>query len=313
MNMGEAERDESFNRVIKNLRRRYPEPSCRQIANADVSTALSLVLPHVLSALTCFERAHPRMTGDIFLARLLRDVGGMDCYDRGRIKEAYRLTEAVKTILKSLGNHETHPLLSDVLVIQGLCIDFMALSKRDEGLRVRRECLKIRKNIFDSLKKVKTDDTIRLYNCHTDLVCSLQQINDFDSVLHHLNICLEQYKDIGSEDKEPYEYSKYYNQMAYVLLYNNEPDKAVEHAKKGYELAEKACPDTNYPWLYKFDYVNILFQHGSRKEEAFTLLQSIIKSHSEGRSIVYSEILALSMEQNLGIMAYLLGKFEFAE
>lgn len=299
--------DAAFNEVIRTLRSHYPQPSELQIADAGIATDLLLVLPHVMTIRRCLETNI--VTGNSAVAKLLSDVGGMDCYDRGLIKEAYELNEVVRNILEKRTEEGTKRLLSNALTIQGLCTDFMALSKRAEGLKLRRECLEIRDSLFNKLPpgERNKEQTIRLYNSHTDLVCSLQQINDFAGVTKHLEICFDKYKELGNEEAEPYEYSKYYNQMAYVHLYNGKPDEAIKSAERGHELAEKAAPGTNYPYLYRFDYVNILFQHGDHREEAFKLLQEVIKSHSAGQSLVYSEILASGMKQNLGIMAHLLG------
>lgn len=307
--------DAAFKRATRHLRASYPEPSPLQIPSAVTSAALRLVLPHVLSMVTCFERASPKPKGNLELARVVIDVGGMDCYDRGLIKGSYRLNNAVKTILKAVEGPGADTLLSDALVVQGLCTDFMALNKRDEGLAVREQCLDIRRRWFQGIPKdqLTHDDKIRLYNCYTDLSCSLQQMNDFSGVMKLLVECHDRYQEWGTEQQEPFEYSKYYNQAAYVLLYENRNDEAVEYAEKAYELAELSSPRTNYPWLYKFDYANILWQHGEHKQEAYELLRSLINGHSEELSASYSEILSLGMEQNLGIMAYYLGDLDLAE
>ncbi|KAI6765685.1 hypothetical protein HG530_006755 [Fusarium avenaceum] len=309
-------RDAALKRVTVQLRACYPEPSSMQIPNAVASTALRLVLPHVLNMVNCFERAFPKPTGDLEFARLVIDVGGMDCYDRGFIQESYRLNNSVKVILEPLEDMAViDPSLSDALIMQGLCTDFMALNKREEGLEVRQKCRDIRTRSFHKIPKedLKREDQVRLYNCYTDLSCSLQQINDFDGVSKLLDQCYERYREWGTEDQEPFEYSKYYNQEAYVFLYEGKNDKAVQFAKRAYELAELSAPGTNYPWLYKFDHANILWQHGDFKQEAFELMKNLIKDHSQELSVSYSEILNLGMEQNLGIMAYYLGELDLAE
>ncbi|KAJ3493113.1 hypothetical protein NLG97_g4946 [Lecanicillium saksenae] len=314
LNQDSARMEAAFERALNHLRANFAEPSPLQIPSAVTSAALRLVLPHVLSVLTCFERAYPRLKHNMLFARLVIDVGGMDCYDRGLIKESYRLSTAVESILKPSQSQVTDNLLSDALVIQGLCTDFMALSKREEGLSIRQKCLDIRRRNFRMIPKneVKLDDKIRLYNCYTDLVCSLQQMNDFDQVRGLLDECHQNYKEWGSESECAYEYSKYYNQMAYVRLYENESDEAVALARRGYELAELSASGTNYPWLYKFDYANLLWQHGEFRQRAFEELQVMVDEHSRVLSDSYSEILALGMEQNLGVMAFYLGELDLA-
>lgn len=313
LNDNVARRDAAFNRMIRLLREHFPPPSPLQIAEASMWPRLTQVLPHVLSALKAFERASPSMTGDMFLAKLLCDVGGMDLYDRGRILEAYRINHTVGKILDRLGYPLATPLRGDALAIMGICTDFMALSKRQEGLKIREMQQKIRKLCFANIPqdKVTYHDEVRLYKSYTDLVCSQQQINSFAQVRENLEECLIQYKLWGSEQDHPYEYSKYYNQMAYVLLYENQGQEAVAYSKKGYELVEEATPDTGIVALFKFDYANILFQKGESQQEALAILRELLT-----RSKVdcgKDNVRTLEIRLNIGIMSYFLGDFKTAE
>lgn len=86
-----------------------------------------------MSALHAFERAWPRMSGSLFFAQLISDVGGMDLFDRGLITEAYNLNRAVESMLDSLQYPLDTPLRGDALTILGLCTDNMAITKRREG------------------------------------------------------------------------------------------------------------------------------------------------------------------------------------
>ena len=238
----------------------------------------------------------------------------MDLYDRGLIAEAYELNAMVEKILDSLNCPAETPLRGDALTILGLCTDNMALSKRQEGLDIRQRCQEIRRLCFRAipLQDITQDDKIRLYNSYTDLVCSQQQINDFDHVRETLLECFKQYQSWGSEDEQElaYEYAKYYNQMAYVLLWDNESEKAVEFAKKAYELVEQAAPNTGIARLYQSDYAHILFQKGDR-HEALDILERLLKLAEQDCGA--KNVRTLEIRLNIGIMGYFLEDLPYAE
>ena len=309
-------RERIFRNTVSLLRESFPEPSNRQIADADLWPNVLRVLPHLQSLLTAFRRADPRMKGDLALAKLLSDVGGMDLYDRGRVTEAYLFSKEVIKMLNDLEESPESPLRSDALTIIGLCTDFMSLGRRVEGYEIRLECLDIRKKYhkrIDKSTRTKEDsenDEIRLYNSYTDLACSQQQLNQFDEVENNAELCYTEYKKWGTEEKLPYEYAKYYNHMAYVLLYRGEMGKAVEFAWKAVELVGKAAPGTQITTLYKFDWANILFQTGEHKpalKEHEAMLKSLKKECGK------ENIRTLKSRLNIGIIQYFIGHLEDAQ
>jgi tetratricopeptide (TPR) repeat protein len=236
----------------------------------------------------------------------------MDLYDRGHIDEAYKINKMVEKLLDRQGHPKISRLRADILVIIGLCSDFMAITKRQEGLEIRQQCVEIREQCYAQIKDgdVTLDDKILLYNSYTDLVCSQQQINDFEGARKNLELCFERYQEWGTEDDIPYEYSKYYNQMAYVLLHENDCAKAVEFAKKGYELVEQATPGALIVVLYKLDYTNILFQQGEQLEALDTLQQLLeICERDCGKD----NVLTLGVRLNVGIVCYFLGRADDAQ
>ncbi|KAK1832981.1 P-loop containing nucleoside triphosphate hydrolase protein [Podospora conica] len=308
LNKHPEERQAALDRVARLLRSHYPAPSPLQIANREAWPRLMTVLPHIISAVDAFERASPPMSGSLFLAQLVCDVGGMDLCDRGMISEAYRLNRCVEAMLDSLHCPQDIPLRGQALAIMGLCTDSMAIIKRREGLEMRRKCLSIRHRCFDATapEDRTQEDGIRLYNSYTDLVCSLQQINDFEGVRANLAQCLAQYRAWGPEDDTSlaYEYAKYYNQMAYVLLWETQEDDAVAHAKKAYVLVEKAAPGTGIARLYQADYAHILFQCGNR-EDARNILESLLDTSEV--ECGKENLRTLEISLNVAIMDVLMG------
>lgn len=307
MNRDPLQRDTTFTRVVNLLRDSFPPPSKLQQAEAHVWPRIIEVLPHLQSLLSAFERANPRMRGDLAFAELLSDVGGMDLYDRGRVLEAYRLSNKAEELLDTLSMPLETPLRGDVLTVIGLCTDFMSLEKRLEGLEIREKCQRVRKLCHDAIPPavVTLDDNIRLYNSYMDLVCSQQQFNDFDEVEKNCEECLVQYKKWDTdEEKIPYEYAKYYNHMAYVLLYKGDSAKAVKYAKRGFELAEKATPGAQLAVLYKYDWANILFQHGA-VEESLAEHEKMLKMLKIDCG--KANIRTMKSRLNTGIICYFVG------
>jgi len=238
----------------------------------------------------------------------------MDLHDRGFYTEAYSLNQTVEKILDSLNCPLQTPLRGDVLTIRGLCTDNMALSKRQEGLDLRQRVQQIRQLCFQAIPpgEVTQEDKIRLYNSYTDLVCSQQQSNDFDSVRKNLLECLEQYQSWGPEDKEDlaYEYAKYYNQMAYVLLWENESAKAVEFSRKAYELVERAAPNTVIARIYQSDYAHLLFQKGDRGE-ALGIMRTLLRLSEQDCG--KDNVRTLEIRLDVGIMSYFMNDLSYAE
>lgn len=282
------------------------------IAEAHVWPRITRVLPHLMASFNYFERSWPGMQGDLFYAELLSDIASMDLYDRGRIAETYRFNIMIEKILSRLGYPRKSPLVATVLTMIGLCSDFLALSKRHDALKVRKECVQIREHWYGQLDpaNITVEDKITLHNSYTDLVCSYQQNNEFDEARKYLEKCFVEYKGWGTEDKIPYEYAKYYNQLAYVLLHENKSDEAVQFAKRGFELVEKATPGAQIVGLYKSDYANILFQHG-QQDEALQILRLLLKECKQ--ECGKDNVRTLDIRLNVGIMCYFMGKYSDAK
>ena len=305
-------RENAFSRVVNLLRRNFPPPSKLQIAEAHIWPLIKRVLPHLQSILIAFERARPAMVGSLVFAELLADVGGIDLYDRGRIHEAYKLSNKTVTILDALGAPLATPLRGDALTVIGLCTDVMSIDNRIEALEVREMCLDVRQRCYDLIPsgKITVHDLIRLYNSHTDLLCSLQHFNYFERIEQIAEECHLQYKSWGDEKEFPYEYAKYYNHMAYVFLYRGKGAKAVDFAKKGFELAEMATPGTQLAALYKCDWANILFQCGE-VEESLRVHKEVLRFRK--RECGEVNVRTLESRLNIGIIHYFRGHPDQAE
>ena len=305
-------RETAFCRVVNILRESFPSPSKLQIAEAHVWPLIKRVLPHLQSILLAFERAQPGIAGSLVFAELLADVGGMDLYDRGRIHEAYKLSNKTVAILDALGAPLVTPLRGDALTVIGLCTDVMSIDKRLEGLKVREKCLDVRKRCYDMIppEDITVHDRVRLYNSYTDLACSLQHFNDFSRIEQIAQKCFVQYKSWGDENRFPYEYAKYYNHMAYVFLYEGRTAEAVDFAKKGFELAEMATPGAQLAVLYKFDWANILFQHG-HTERSLKAHQEVLRFRK--RECGAENVRTLESRLNIGIILYFRGQLDQAE
>jgi len=307
-------RDIAFKNVVRVIRENFPDPSKMaklQIAQAHVWPLITRVLPHLLTTFSAFERSWPSMKSDMFFAQLLSDIAGIDLFDRGRISETYKINKMIEKVLDSLNYHKCR-LMGNALIMIGLRTDYMALSKRQEGLEIRQRCVEIRQHYFASIPphEVTLEDMILLYNSYTDLALSQLQINDFDGARKNVEQCYARYQQWGTEGEIPYEYSKFYSLMANVLLYENESEKAVEFAKKGGELVEQATPGTQATVACKFVYANILFQHGDQ-HNALKILKEILKVCK--RDCGNDNVHTLEVRLNVGIVSYFLKEWDYAE
>lgn len=69
--------------------------------------------------------------------------------------------------------------------------------------------------------------------------------------------------------------------MTYVLLCENDGQRAVDFAERGYKLVEKARPDTGMAVLYQSDYANIGFFFNWLPPRVSSHLERIAESERE--------------------------------
>ena len=293
------------------LREVYPPSHPRQQPDAEKWPTTLKVLPHVLKLEERFGKSGSSIKAPLRFIELLADVGGMELYDRGVISDAKTL---LKTAEKTLDYfpESSDKLRGNILTSLGLCTDTGGISERSEGLEKRQAALNVRHKVFAKIPRydVTINDEIMLYNAEADLACSLQNLNRIADVAEICGRCGQQYLKWGREKDFGYEYAKYYNHMAYVLLDQDEPQEATKYAKHGYDLMSTAAPNTQTAETFRFDWANIMFQNGDH-DRALEEHMAVLKSRKQGCGD--KGLLTLQSRLNIGIIYYLCSQFHQAE
>jgi hypothetical protein len=302
-----------FEQAVALLRRMIPKPPKLRQLEAETWPALFLVLPHILRLESCFRRAESKISGTPMFAELLVDVGGIRLYDRGYLAESEILLRTAQQVLDR--PEITHPGKEDLLahsyIVIGLCTD-VGISGRALGLSSRQKAVALREAIF--ARRLTSggdrDDEVLLFKSYTDLACSFQLFNRFDEVRELCEKCLHQYKQWGSEDEYPYEYAKYYNHMAYVMLFEGCPKMAERAGKRGSILMDQAAPGTQMASLFRFDWATIMFQAG---DTTGGLAEHMKIFKQRERDCGKQNPLTLQSQLHIGIMYYLIGQYQEAK
>jgi hypothetical protein len=221
-------------------------------------------MPQLLSLSKAFKRSKPRIKGSFELAELLSDVG-MNMWDRGLNKDGESLLKTAIEILGEIDLDPDGPLRANIGLVLGLLTDVGGISQREASLQYRQRAFEIRQKMFDSIppKEVTKEDEVLYHNALNDLSCSYQQFNRFNEIAENCNKCFAQYKKRAEvEEDEPYEYGKYYHQMAFVWVYRNQPAKATEFAKRTWKLMSMANEESLIALMYRYDWAVMLFQNG---------------------------------------------------
>lgn len=304
----------TFDRVVKLLRSNYPKLDKLMRPSTQRSHLTLDVLPHILHLSEVFGLLQPPVKGTRQFAELLVDVGGMDLYDQGYMRETLAILDVAESVLNDLNVEEDDIYRGNILTVRGMCGDILGISMRTEILKVRERCRDIRQQRFQQLAPAARDidEEVLLYNSFMDLACSLQHLNRFDAVADICKDCLSQYNRWGSE-KDPtqaYEYAKYYNHMAYVWLYRGDDERARQYARKGYEFMSSRDADAQMTMLFHFDWACILFQTGC-VDEAILQHEMVLQQRTE--SLGSENIRTMESHMNLGIIYLLSENFAQAE
>ena len=305
-------RQKAFERATLLLRETFPSPSRLQQAEVDKWPLIRLVLPHLLSLTSAYIRAEPEIRGSLLFAELLADIGGMNLYDRGFVKDAQTLLRTAETTLDKLHHPKDSRIRGDILIVLGLMTDHVGITQRLEGLDTRLRAMEIRQNCFSQIPadEVTTDDEILLYNSYTDLACSYQQLNRFDEVETYCEKCLQKYETWGKEEEYPYEHAKYHHHMAFVHIYRQETTKAVQSGKRAADLMALAVPGAQLATIYRFDWAVFLFQNGETDraiEEHKAIFNERVKECGK------LNLLTIQSRLMLGIMYFCKGDLDEAE
>jgi len=143
-----------------------------------------------------------------------------------------------------------HPRRADIHCILGLLRSKMGCQERDESVRRLKLALDIRKHVYDRTDPYDRDVDVLLQNSTVDYGILLLNAYDFGRAEAIFEQCLGHYRDWGSEENIPFEYSKYCYNMGVVRLYQSRMYEAIHHLQRSVDLnaftGKEGCYWDNY-------------------------------------------------------------------
>lgn len=286
------QRIQALNHAINIMRRVTPHANELQVPDRKHWSTFTTATPHVLSMCLAFRKAHPAVQPSVELARLFYDVG-FHYFDQWSNvpRDGMTLLLTAEDILNKLGSNEPRLrsdiscMISSLLDLAGAgYVDVVKGDARAEALRRRKELVNMRERVMlletsaqGSLKAMTnlniTDDRVSAneilyYNSLNDLALSYLQVNKFEDAEALFEKCYERYQSWGTVDEIPFEYSKYFNNIAAIRMYQGRYDDAITCAENALVLKEKADGTRKTPrylWL-KYNTANIKVQAGRLAE-----------------------------------------------
>lgn len=167
----------------------------------------------------------------------------------------------------------------------------------------------IRKQVFEEGDPPRRNDEILLYNSWMEYAISLLHYHRYDQAEPIIEKCLAKFKEWGPEQAIPFEYSKYYNKIALVRMYQERYDEAIDSAERSVQLMEKAGYGL-FMTRFKFDMACIILQSGDI-DRSLRLHQEIYDQRTEMVGITNE--LSLHSMYAIGAIYELKGDFDAAE
>lgn len=205
------------------------------------------------------------LSPSVEFARLLAD-GGTSLWERALTSESLPLLESAESVLDNLGCREDM-LRANISVIISIIIQGQGIAKVQESL----DRLRTAKNARlcyqkQTLPELYTkDDEILYYNAQSDYAFCLLQQNNYVEAEPIFDGCLKKYREWGTEEEFPYEYSKYNLTMALCSMYRGDFDAAVAFADHSVHLVHLATGDSPTTYSWKFNMACMLLQSGDLK------------------------------------------------
>ena len=235
--------DGAITKATRLIRKLFPHASPIQAPAPQNSARCKEYMPHVFSLLRAFKEAnemYPDVEKSEEMADLFYDAGFYVWDSQDTEQGGLDLLNAAELILDSewIEMDEMHPRRADIHCISGLLRNTMGCQERDESSRRLKLALDIRKHVYQNTKPYERDVDVLLQNAAVDYGIMLINKYQFEEAEAILEECLLHYRDWGSEDKIPFEYSKYYYNMGVVRLCQGQLDEAISHLRQSVDLVE---------------------------------------------------------------------------
>lgn len=307
-----------FAEVTSMLNAVLPEANRLQQNEQSLWPVFYQYVPQVLAVLQNSQWPNPPLKLDFAFATMLSNVGTF-LWHTGQIKmcdlamlTALRIIEEQPKVVQDAP--QVQSVLSDILLVTGILADCIGVSRREDSLQHRLKLLQLREEELQTKRasaQATVDDEIRWGNAKGDLACAYLQRNDFHKtreIMEELFECY--YKRWGTEDEYPYEYSKYYHHLGFVLMAEGKPQEALNFSNKGVQLELTHSGEVDSTVLIsRYDLACLKFNAG-QISEATSDHQEVLKERIQlcGKGNQFT----LESHEAVGILLHLQGRNEEA-
>ncbi|KAK4166348.1 hypothetical protein QBC43DRAFT_313485 [Cladorrhinum sp. PSN259] len=246
--------DSAMRKATRLVRKVFPKAPVIQEPAPQNWKACKSYMPHIYSLNRAFKAASALFPGfqrTEELADLFYDAG-FYIWDRQQTEsDGLDFLETAEKILDKLGVDSNSPRRADIHCMCGLLRNTMGCQYRDESFTRLQLALDIRKHLFRSQDYDRTRDVL-FQNAGTDFAILLLNRYDFEQAELIFTKCLERYRSWDTEDKIPFEYSKYYYNMGIVRVCQGKLEEATRLLQRSVELTERAFGKQSQYWANYF-------------------------------------------------------------
>lgn len=262
----------AFNHALSIVSRAAPRPSALQTPNPQQWPAFQQSNPHALVLCNAFresQKTNTPLAPSLELAEVLYSVGFHVWATQNPItQDGILLLETAEDVLDLLGRHRNDRLRADILCMKSGLLELVGLETRAASLKGRQDVCRIRESILRA-PTASLDASMHLENEHllfnalNDLALGYLQSDQFPRAEKIFDQCFAKYQEWGTIDTIPFEYGKYYHNMALVRMYQGRYDEAIALLNQGVSIKDKTDgQDSPRYWWYQYDVANIMVQSG---------------------------------------------------
>ncbi|KAH8881119.1 hypothetical protein GQ53DRAFT_599373, partial [Thozetella sp. PMI_491] len=252
----------AFHKAFMLIRKKYPQPSQKQVLETSKWEACRKYTPQVASLRRTLQRTS-LIGPSLEFAQLFYDAGFGVWSCQMAAVDGIAYLKASERILDSLHVDRYHRLRSDIHSVFGDLCETIGASMRQECLLRRREALETRKKIYeDDPSDVNEVLWVKAAN---DYGVGLMDVNNFEEAGTVFENCHASYSRWGSEEDLPHEYAKSYHNRAMVMMWQGEHADAIASLRRAIHLAEVFSGKEWLYWQYQFDLGCLLLQSGDKQ------------------------------------------------
>ncbi|KAK0726356.1 hypothetical protein B0T21DRAFT_371426 [Apiosordaria backusii] len=260
--------DSAMRKATRLVRKRFPKAPPEQTPAPENREMCKEYMPHISSLHRAFEegeRTFPGFERLEELADLFYDAGFYIWDSQAEGHNSLELLDAAERIHdnKHPRTDPMAPRRADIHCISGLLRYAMGCQEREETRRRLELARNIRKYVYVQSKTKEND--VLLQNAATDYGLVLLNQYEFEDAEKIFDHCLEHYREWDTEDKIPFEYSKYYYNMGVVRMCQEKLDESIQFLQRSVELVESAFGKVTQYWDNYFMLACAIRQAGGKE------------------------------------------------